>query len=63
MSSDNKKQRVQRNNSEQQPDLSTQYRQIGIKAVAAAAYDEGKRPADGSDDQEGKRHSKEKARG
>lgn len=63
MSSNNETRRVQRKKLERKPDLSAQYRKIGIKAVAAAAHDKAKESEDTSGDQEQKKHPKEKTHG
>ncbi len=49
---------------EQEPDLSTQYRTIGIKAVAAAAHNRAEVSANASEEQQQKKKcAKEKANG
>jgi hypothetical protein len=57
MSPNNKIQRLRRTRPGREPDLSTQYREIGIKAVAAAAQDDAKGSGDASDDREENKRS------
>ena len=63
MSSKNETRRVQRKKPEQEPDLSVQYREIGIKAVAAAAHDKAKEAGRPSGPKEQKKRAKEKVSG
>jgi hypothetical protein len=63
MSSKNGTRRAQRKKTELEPDLSVQYRKIGIKAVAAAVHQEAKEPAAPSGDQKAKKRAREKASG
>ena len=63
MSSKNETRRVQSKNPEQEPNLSTQYRKIGIKAVAAAAHSKTKESGGASTDQERTKRLKEKVSG
>lgn len=60
MSSKNQTRRVRKN---PEPDLSTQYHKIGIKAVAAAAHNKTKEPGGITAEQERKKRLKEKVNG
>lgn len=61
MSSNNKTRRGQRKKPEREPDLATQYGEIGIKAVAAAANDTAKASGSATGHEEQNKRAKEKA--
>lgn len=61
--SSNKLRKVHPEKPEQEPDLSAQYGEIGIKAVAAATHHEDERSGDASGKQEPRKRATEKANG
>lgn len=63
MSSKNQTRRVEGKGPEQEPDLSIQYREIGIKAVAAAAHDKAKEAGVPGGPKEQEKRTKEKVSG